>query len=68
MYGDWFKDANDIFNACLKTMKENGAGEFKDKEGISEEDIKSLFSTLTMDQISKISPLQSFLWIDDVHV
>ena len=45
---DRFKDSNDIFHACLKKMKKDGAGESKHKEVISEEDIKRLYSTLTL--------------------
>ena len=45
---DRFKDSNDIFHAYLKKMKEDGAGESKHKEVISEEDIKRLYSTLTL--------------------
>ena len=55
---DRFKDSNDIFHACLKKMKKDGAGESKHKEVISEEDIKRLYSTLTL-SLPKLQNLSS---------
>jgi len=41
-----FKEANNMFQACLKKLKIDGIGDNKHKDAISEEDIKKLYCTL----------------------
>ena len=48
MNDEQFKEANNMFQACLKKLKLDGIGDIKHKDTISEENIKKLFSTQTL--------------------